>query len=49
MKIKTKRKGIFILISSLIAGFVFPAHAKWILAGLVIMGLISWYREKKKW
>jgi len=49
MKIRTKRKGIFILISSAIAGFLFPVHAKWILACLVIMGLISWYKDKKRW
>ena len=48
MKLTPKNSGVVILISSAIGGFVFPDLAKWILASLVIIGLISWFIKREK-
>ena len=43
MILTPKNSGIVILILSVIGGFMFSDLAKWILAGLVLIGLISWF------
>ena len=48
MKLTAKNSGVVILILSAIGGFIFPEIAKWILAGLVTIGLISWFIKREE-
>lgn len=45
---KEKELGMGLIIIAAFMGFMFPDAAKWILAVLVALGIISWLREDQE-